>query len=117
MVIGAMSPAEAALRADCKALGLTPDVCDEQVRNHTMPDGSICDGDIVIDASGKRCIPRAVAAAVAAQRAASLGTKFDPLSPSAAAGATADDAGGAVRVAVGLALGAVIVWGLSKVLA
>lgn len=85
MVIGAMSPAEASLRAQCTALGLDAATCDEQVKNHTMPDGSICDGDIVIDASGRRCIPAAVAHAVAVQRAAALGTKFDPLSPSAAA--------------------------------
>lgn len=83
MVIGAISPAEANVRAGCAALGLDQATCDEKVKSVTMPDGTVCDGDIVISAAGKRCIPGAVAAAAAAQRAAALGTKFDPLAPSA----------------------------------
>ena len=107
-----MSPAEAAVRAGCAPAALTAAECDQRVAQFTV-NGQVCDGDIVQDASGKRCIPRVIEDAVAKQRAASLGTKFDPLTPS---GQDSMPQGAVLKVVAAAAVGLVVVWGISKVL-
>lgn len=46
-------------RAACLAQGSPADACDEMIRLK-MVDGVFCDGTVVLDASGKRCVPQAV---------------------------------------------------------
>jgi hypothetical protein len=113
MVIGAISPAEAAVRAGCAPAGLSPAECDQRVAQFTV-NGQVCDGDIVQDATGKRCVPRAVEDAVAKQRAAALGTQFQPLTPS---GQDSMPQGALLKVGAAAVVGVLVVWGLSKVLA
>lgn len=69
IVLGALSQAqaEAAFR-DCLALGLRPSACELQAG---MVDGRVCDGSIVIDASGRRCVTHAQRAQKEAAAAAS----------------------------------------------
>ena len=98
------------MRAGCATAMLSPQECDERVKAFTV-NGVVCDGDIVEDASGRRCVPRATADAVAKLRAASLGTKFDPLAPSATA-----DEGAGLKVIGALLVGGLVVYGLSRVL-
>ena len=58
-----------AIRA-CLARGLRRAECDELVPDR-MVGGVYCDGTIVLDASGSRCVPRATLDRVAAARASS----------------------------------------------
>lgn len=46
-------------RAACKAQGTPADACEEFIRNATV-NGVFCDGTVVLDASGKRCVPQSV---------------------------------------------------------
>lgn len=57
-------------RARCLALGMSAGACDETIADH-MVDGAYCDGTIVLDASGKRCVSAATEDEVRRARAAS----------------------------------------------
>lgn len=101
-----MGDAAADAMAACLALHNTQQDCADHIRAQSV-NGVFCDGDIVIDASGKRCIPKKVVDAVVAQRTASLGTKFDPV---LSAGTTLDTSG-AAKVAGALLVGALVIGG------
>jgi hypothetical protein len=58
VTIGAMQTAAEA-RAACLAQGTPADACDEMIRLKTV-NGVFCDGTVVTDASGKRCVPQSV---------------------------------------------------------
>lgn len=61
--------------AQCVALGRIPAMCAEAAEAQSVG-GVYCDGAIVIDANGRRCVPRELVERVKAARAAS------PLPPS-----------------------------------
>jgi hypothetical protein len=96
--------------ARCVASGRSSSDCEALAYDH-MVNGVYCDGTIVIDASGKRCVSRALAARVAAARA------DQPLRREVEMVRPREDATPAERwivLAVGALLAAGLVWTIRK---